>query len=184
MLEVLLVKHRDRVLEQWSDLVMESYHADSRTFFKTQKNRFANPVGASITEGLAGLYDGLAQGEDLSSESLLQSLDRIVRVRAVQEFTPSQALGFIFLLKKAVRQTLGQDLRSQDLSEELLTWESRIDKLALLSFDLYVQCRETIFEIRCNEVKNSTARLWERICRKYGVSDQCLEPQDNDNSPS
>ncbi len=114
----------------------------------------------------------------------LQSLDRIVRVRAVQEFTPSEALGFVFLLKKAVRQTLAQDLHSQDLSEELLTWESRIDKLALLSFDLYLQCRETIFEIRHNEVKNSTARLWERICRKYGISDECPEPQENDNSPS
>jgi hypothetical protein len=184
MLEDLLVKHRDRVLQQWSDFVMDSYHADSRTFLKTHLNKFANPVGASITEGLEGLYDGLARGDDFSSEHFLQSLDRVVRVRAVQEFTPSQALGFVFLLKKAVRQTLAPDLRKQDISEELLTWESKIDRLALLSFDLYMQCRETIFEIRCNEVKNSTARVWERICRKYGVSYECPEPRENDNSPS
>lgn len=184
MLEDLLAKHRDSVLKQWSDFVIDSYHADSRTFLKTHLNKFTNPVGASITEGLEGIYDGLVQGEDLTSEDFLKSLDRIVRVRAVQEFTPSQALGFIFLLKKATRHVLAQDLRKQDLSEELLTWESKIDRLALLSFDLYMQCRETIFEIRCNEVKNSTARVWERICRKYGVSYECPEPRENDNSPS
>jgi hypothetical protein len=184
MLEDLLVKHRDSVLQKWSDFVIDSYHADSRTFLKTHLDKFTNPVGASISEGLEGLYDGLAHGADFASEEFLKSLDRIVRVRAVQEFTPSQALGFIFLIKKAVRKSLAAELREPALAEELLTWESKIDRLALLSFDLYLQCRETIFEIRCNEVKNSTARVWERICRKYGVSYECPEPRENDNSPS
>jgi hypothetical protein len=183
MLEDLLSQHKDRVLKRWSDFVIQSYPADARQFLTSQKNRFANPVGASIYEGLAGLYEGLAKGDDLQPQGIAEALDRVVRIRAVQEFSPSQALGFIFFLKQAVRETLHQQLTDMAALEELATWESRIDRVALLAFDLYMQCSKTIFDIRCNEVKDSTARLWERICRKYGAPEACSDSQDNDSGP-
>lgn len=182
MLEDLLSQHKDRVLKRWSDFVVQSYSADARQFLSGQKNRFANPVGASIHEGLAGLYEGLLRGDDLKPEGIAEPLDKLVRIRAVQEFSPSQALEFIFFLKQAVRETLHQQLQTET-QEELVRWEARIDKVALLAFDLYMQCCKTVFEIRCNEVKNSTARLWERICRKYGAPEACSESQPNDSSP-
>jgi hypothetical protein len=183
MLENLLSEHKDRVIARWSDFVVRSYPADARQFLTSQKNRFANPVGASIYEGLAGLYEGLVRGDDLTPERIVEPLDRIVRVRAVQEFSPSQAVEFIFFLKQAVRETLGQHLQGAAAQEELAGWEARIDRVALLAFDLYMQCAKTVFEIRCNEIKNSTARLWERICRKYGTPEPCSDSQHNDSSP-
>jgi len=34
-----------------------------------------------------------------------------------------------------------------------------VDEMALLSFNIYMQCRETLFENRVNEIKNRTFRL-------------------------
>ncbi len=45
------------------------------------------------------------------------------------------------------------------MAEELAALESRIDDMALLAFDLFMGCREKIYELRANEVRNRTVRL-------------------------
>ena len=40
--------------------------------------------------------------------------------------------------------------------------ESRIDDLALLAFDIYMKCREKLYDIRANEAKNQVSRLLQR----------------------
>jgi hypothetical protein len=89
-------------------------------------------------------------------------LNDIIRIKAVQDFTPSQAVSFLPLLKKVVRDELGSDIQRQHFSEELAAFESQIDNLALLSFDIYMKCREKIFELRVNEIKTMTFRLLKR----------------------
>jgi len=126
-------------------------------FLKKQKDRFANPVGYTISQGIEGLFEELLQGMD--SGKVSSFLDNIVRVRAVQDFPPSQAMAFIFLLKKVIKEELKSEIRENGLAEELLIFESKIDALALLSFDIYMKCREKIYEIRVKEVKNSVHML-------------------------
>ncbi|MBW2228632.1 MAG: hypothetical protein JRG99_15335, partial [Deltaproteobacteria bacterium] len=48
------------------------------------------------------------------------------------------------------------------LFNELLLFESKIDRLSLIAFNLYVQCREKIYELKANEMKNRTFRAFER----------------------
>jgi len=156
-LENLLSQKRAAILERWFHLILEAYPIDTSTFLKKQKDRFANPVGYTISQGIEGLFEELLQGMD--SDKVSSFLDNIVRVRAVQDFSPSQAMAFIFLLKKVIREELKSEMRENGLAEELLIFESKIDALALLSFDIYMKCREKIYEIRVNEVKNSVYML-------------------------
>jgi len=84
----------------------------------------------------------------------------------VQDFSPSQAIGFIFLLKKAIREVLESGIRGKPVLEEWMEFQSRIDQLALLAFDVYMECREKICEIRVNEAKaerEMAFRLLERM---------------------
>ena len=157
MLDKLLVQKRDAILKRWFGLILETYPADSQGFLQSQKNQFANPVGHTISEGIASVFDGLLEGAE--TDGVSPFLDRIVRVRAVQNFSPSRALGFIFLLKGVVREQLGRQFLERGIEEELHHFDSRVDALALLSFDVYMQCREKLYEIRANEVRNRTARL-------------------------
>jgi hypothetical protein len=168
MLADLLNKRKKLVIQKWFDAVLETYPADGRKFLGDQKNKFTNPVGASIYEGIDGIYQRLLDGTDLESEDFARFLDRIVRIRAVQEFSPSRALGFLFPLKTVIRETVKLEASERGLGEELTALERRIDQLVLLSFDKYMECRERLFEIRIREIRDSTNRTWERICRRYG----------------
>jgi hypothetical protein len=89
-------------------------------------------------------------------------LDPIIRIRAVQNFTPSQATAFILFLKKALRANLAKELRDIRNAEELFEFESKIDQLSLMAFDIYMQCREKIYQISANETKNRTFKALER----------------------
>ena len=46
--------------------------------------------------------------------------------------------------------------------DELLRFEAGIDKLVQSSFDVYMKCREQVYELKANEVKNMTFRLLQR----------------------
>ena len=175
-LEKLLQENKSAIVDRWLDLILETYPADTRRFLKRQKDPFANPVGTTISKEIDALYMAFLQGID--SERISPILDRIIRIRAIQEFTPSQAVAFVFLLKNAVRENLGTEIRDNRLSEALLVMESRVDEMALLAFDVFMKCREKIFEIRANEAKNQVSRLLQRagivseIPRKEPVSEE------------
>jgi len=89
-------------------------------------------------------------------------LDGIVRIRAVQEFAPSEALGFIFQLKDVVRKVLAKAPQHPAAANELDVFDSAVDDLALFAFDLYMQCREKIYDIKAKEARSLTFRLLQK----------------------
>jgi hypothetical protein len=156
----LLLERKSSILKRWFDGIIESYPSDSSNFFKNNKDQFTNPVGCTFTEVIHGLFEELLQGGD--SEKYFPYLNDIIKIRAVQDFSPSQAVSFVFLLKKAVREELKDELKRNQFSNEFNKLESEIDALALLSFDIYMKCREKIYEIRTNETRNMMFRLLKR----------------------
>ena len=151
-LESLLNRNKRTILEDWFHLLVETYPADSAQFLKREKDAFANPVGSSARAGLEAVFDELLG--DMDSEALTDFLDPLIRIRAAQSFTPSRATGFIFLLKKSIRKIISKDISSLGLHDELHAFEMRIDELALLGFDIYMECREKIYQLKEKEVKN------------------------------
>jgi len=151
-LESLLVRNKRTILDEWFRLLVETYPADSAQFLKRESDPFANPVGGSARTGLEAVFDELLGGMD--RQTLTDFLDPLIRIRAIQNFSPSQAVGFIFSLKKSVRKILYKDISSHGLSDELSVLETKIDELALLGFDIYMECREKIYQLKEKEVKN------------------------------
>ncbi len=167
-LTTLLAQKKSAILGRWLITIYESYPPETAIFLKREKNRFDNPVGSRIAEGLEGLYNALHT--EMDKEKVLGFLDEIIRIRALQDFTPSQALAFIFLLKHVVRQELAEEIQKEDLGAEVLELESRIDGLALLGFDVYTKCQEKLHQIRGDEIKRRVSGLM----RKAGLSDDSL----------
>jgi len=153
----LLSEKRSDILQKWFDLIIESYPQETAIFLKSRKNQFGNPVGHVILEGIEEIYKEVS-GEP-NPEKVSVYLDNIIRIRAIQEFSPSKALSFLFLLKKVIRAEVANAAREYHMLEELSVIESRIDDLVNLSFDIYMQCREKIYELKANEVRNWTYRL-------------------------
>ncbi len=169
----LILEKKDNIIKKWFDVILDTYPDETSRFMRRQKDRFANPVGYSILQGVKGLFDCLTSKTDSGDVSAF--LDDIIRVKAVQDSSAVQALSFVFSLKTVVRQELADDIRKSltdvkngnQIMEELLDFESRIDKQALLAFDIYMQCREKIYEIRANDVKNQTFRLLQQANLVY-----------------
>jgi len=157
-LENSLSQKKAAILDTWYHLIMETYPADTSPVLKQEKDRFANPVEYTISQEIKVLYEGLLQ--NMESDRLSISLDNIIRIRSVQDFPPSQAIAFVFLLKKAIREVLADNIgKSQDY-KNLLEFEARIDELALLALDIYMRCREKVYEIRLNEIKAERERAF------------------------
>jgi len=156
-LKNLLQKNRSRIIKKWCDVVLSTYPEQSQKFLKKQKDRFQNPVGQTIFEGIQSIYDELLKESE--SDEMALFLDNIVRVRAIQDYSPSQAVSFIFGLKDIIREVLETEVRQGEISEELVVFESKIDGLALLCFDVYAACRQKIADIRVDEIRRRSSAL-------------------------
>lgn len=169
-LEKHLAQKKARIVGRWLDLIFETYPADSQRFLRKQKDRFANPVGTTISKEIENLYDELIGGLEPHGGS--PPLDRIIRIRAIQDFSPSQALSFVFLLKRAIKEEIQKEILEDRLSEDLWTMGSRIDDLALFAFDIYMNCREKLYEIKANEAKNQVSGLLKRAGMIIDITDK------------
>lgn len=155
----LLWQKKDAVLNRWFDLVTETYPALSRIFLK-KNSPIGNPAGVNMSRALGGLYaDLLDQGTTDKTEVYM---DEIIRIRAVQDFKPSDATAVIFMLKNAIRQELASELDNVGLLRELMDLELKIDTLARLAFDMHAGCREQLFQMRVDEVKRRVSGLLRR----------------------
>ena len=156
-LEKILTDKRSQIIKKWRNVIIDTYPADTQRFLRREKDRFANPVGFVIGQQIEGLYDELIKGGE--SDKISACLDSIIRVRAVQDFRPSDAVGFVLQLKTVIREELGGKAPIKGLSVDLRALEERIDEMALLAFDIYSKCRQEIYEIRVKEVKNHLGKL-------------------------
>jgi hypothetical protein len=159
-LESLLSQKRAGILKKWLDLMFESYPPETSRFLKREKDHFDNPVAYEFRQGIEGIYEALLS--EMDTDRLFSFLDQVIRIRAVQDLSPSQAIAFIFLLKKVIREKLEKEAWGNGVAEGLLELESRIDGLALLSFDVYMKRREMFYELRVDEVKRRVGALLRR----------------------
>ncbi|AGA67794.1 hypothetical protein Desdi_0245 [Desulfitobacterium dichloroeliminans LMG P-21439] len=153
----LLTEKKSGIIQKWRREVLNSYPKDTTRFLQEQNDVFANPVGNTMTQGIEQTFTALLQDdESIEVHSFLRD---IIKVRAVQTFTPSQAVNFVFLLKKIIREELGKVVEDVQVSRALLELDAQIDQLALASFDIYSECRDKLADLKTMELRNMTYRL-------------------------
>ncbi len=160
MLEHLLTQRKPAILKKWLNLLLDSYPPESSALFKKSKDRFANPVGHTTSQEMAAIFDELLKGTDFNQDPF--SIDMLIKIRAVQDFSASEAVSFVFSLKKVIREELGEMIGEEGVQAEVLALESRIDDLALACFDNYMKSREKIYELKANEINERAYMLLKR----------------------
>ena len=65
-IETLLAPKKKVIVPKWTDQVLDSY--GSPDFFKKQKDRFANPIGSTVSYGLQNLFAILVEEKDLADD--------------------------------------------------------------------------------------------------------------------
>ncbi len=165
-----LAEHLDRkktaIVKAWVAAAIECYPAESAAFLKSDRGQFHNPVGHTLNQEVAVLFELLMA--DGPREEAVEPLDRIIGQRAIQELSPSQALGFIFELKAIIRRELGDLLEDGQVRRDLDDMDRAIDRLGMTAFEIYTARRHRIYEIRCNELRRNHYLL----LRRAGMLDE------------
>jgi len=167
-------QQKQAVLEKWLEQTLATYPSQTLRFLHKEKDRFRNPVGHTLREGLATLLEAVT-GE-MDPARVGPALESIVRLRAVQDFTPSQAVGFVYLLRDILAEEWAGDRNAAipaagsrgeaaAASPSPQAIQKRIDELALAAFDQFMKCREEIGEIKAREAQRKVYVL-ERMSQR------------------
>ena len=164
-LEQVLFSRKGAILEEWRRAVVETYAAETAAFLTSEKDPFCNPVGNVLRQTGDALFEIAVTG--VERERAEEGLSDIVRIRAVQDFSPSRALSFVDAMRKAIRREALPMVAEEAGVRHLLCIESRLDEAMLVAVDLYVACKKQIDEIRIKEARAEKERLL-RLIRAMG----------------
>jgi len=164
-----LADKRSSVLKRWLGAIFAGYPERTATFLRNEKDRFGNPVGSTYSRETEALFDALLA--DGGRDAFTPPLEAMVKIRAVQDFTASQAVGFMLQLKAAIRAELERCGHVFDPAE-VMALDDRIDGVMLLTFDLFMGARETLYRIRSDELRRQTEFLVRRASRAHGSAPQ------------
>lgn len=159
-LQEALHNNRYKIVDKWVEYTLATYQASD--FFVREKDSFANPIGGTIRDSLRKIFSLLAQEAD--SEQFKEPLSRIMHLRSVQDFTPSQAVAPLNAVKHITREILAADKETKPLVDELYDFEFSVDLAMLAAFDLYVECREKIYKIRVDEIRSGKQIMTDGTC--------------------
>ncbi|MDO5674855.1 MAG: RsbRD N-terminal domain-containing protein [bacterium] len=149
-----------QILDIWLERTLNSYRSPG--FFIKSQDLFANPVGMQVRSGLAAVFELLC--EEANQEAFARPLDQVVRIRAVQDFSASQAVVPFLELKWVVKEVLGADAQSGPLAGQLNEFDCAVERVALMAFDLYCRCREQLYLNRIHELKSGRAMFTDGGC--------------------
>ncbi len=159
-LEEALHNNRYKIVDKWVAYTLATYQASD--FFVKEKDSFANPVGGTIRDALKKIFSLLSENQD--SSSFKEPLSRIMHLRSVQDFTPSQAVAPLNAVKHITRDVLASDKETKELISQLYDFEFSVDLAVLAAFDLYVECREKIYQIRIDEIRSGKQIMTDSAC--------------------
>jgi hypothetical protein len=159
-LDEILVARRPHVLRKWLEHLYALYPPATGSFLERERDPFANPVGQTLREAAEAVYDCLCQP---SRTGDCPALERLMRLRAVEGSSPSQAVGFLLALKRLVRAEVVPALQGASVHAELETIDDRIDALTLQAVDLFATYRDKLAVLQVDEARRSTQKLLERL---------------------
>ncbi|MBF0377133.1 MAG: RsbRD N-terminal domain-containing protein [Desulfamplus sp.] len=174
---------KEEILKKWFESAINSYPEDTAKFLKKSKNQFDNPVGSATLQSLENTFRDILEmkisknykySQDIVEQNKIENaLDPIIRIRAVQNFSASEAVAFVFELKNIVKSTIGK-LNDQNSLEEFRgsssnsvissyeLFEHKVDLVALAAFNRFMKCRENIFLLKATEAKRRIHSAFER----------------------
>lgn len=142
--------YHSKIVGQWVDYTLSTYK--SSKFFRKEEDKFANPVGGATREALDQLYVLLTENAD--PQAFVEPLKKIMPIRALQDFAPSQAVSPIHAVKHITRDIFAKDKERCHLVTELYDFEFAVDMAVLAAFDLYMESRERLYEVRMEELNS------------------------------
>jgi hypothetical protein len=168
MIYDILRQRREIIHKEWCKSALDFYSNAAFSNIKKDGDRFGNPLVYTVSTALETILDELFDGTRTAKTD--KALEDVVKIRSLQSEIPSKVLDFLFRLKVIIKNQLDNAGSEKTDGEDIERLFSALDELILSAFDIYMGCREKIYEIKSNEIKRRSYKLWERA----GISDSAL----------
>lgn len=160
--------HGEKIVNKWVEYTLSTYGSSS--FFVKERDKFANPVGGNIREALGKLFLLVSRGAD--SKEFVTPIKQIMSIRSVQEFSPSQAVAPLNAVKHITRDIFSGDKERNHLVADLYDFEFAVDLAVLAAFDIYMEFRERLYQVRINEIRSGSHILTDSKCPSNLLPDE------------
>ena len=148
-LQDLLRFRRDRLVAEWLARVAACDPDPSSRLLGGDHDRFRNPIWYAYDQALPVVFDEVIG--DMDRTRIASALDPVMHIRTVEALSPTEATGFILLLKDVVQDALRAEAGDATGVEAWRAFGSRVDEVALVAFELFVACQEKLQRIRASE---------------------------------
>ena len=167
--EDIISARRDMAIQKWTEAVFATYPFETTGFIRTQRDQFANPVGYAPRVAAEAIYDAVT-GKDVDMENVHAAVAGLIRVRAVQDLKPEQAIGVLYLYKPVLRELLLTDMLAAGDFQAFLDMGDRLDSLCLLAFNLYLADREQVYAERVAQQRREGSQI-RRWAARHGLAE-------------
>ena len=120
------------------------------------------------------IYDAVT-GRDVDMEKVHASVAALIRIRAVQDLKPEQAVGVLYLYKSVLRELLLADMLAAGDVQGFLDMGDRLDTLCLMAFNLYLADREQVYAERVAQQRREASQI-----RRWAARHGLVENQDGE----
>ncbi len=149
-------QEQDTILTKWLADFFKHHSLDAVGVSRTVDDKFLNPVGHTVKTALKYLYPAIL-GDDVEQEEIKKQVQELMRIQAVQQLSPAQAIVPLQALKEHLYTLLKKEIEKN--FKEYKEICDRIDTLMLIAFDIYTQDKETLYRIRVNELKSAQSQI-------------------------
>lgn len=158
-LKSLLLQDKEELSDAWFESLLNSYPEESRKYFRKHEAHFSNPIGYNLKHSLSSILEELLKDEP-DADRINSELQMILRIKGVQDVLPSQAVSFVPALKQTLERKYGLERLVQEFSlAELMDFYSNLDTVGLYAYDLYMESRELIYQLRITQIKETNDLL-------------------------
>ncbi len=171
-LKEFLQTHQKALRDEWFKLALSAYPEMGRPFFEKVTGGFDNPVGQTIYDSLTALLAELLQDAP-EEEVILAQVSNIMAIKAVQDVAPSKAASVFPAFKQVVMRAVYPKGKCQVETEELIDFFDALDTVTLYAFDVYLERRVQIYEMRLAQIKANND-----ILLRANLLDQALDMED------
>lgn len=160
-----IIEQKDAIAGKWFDLIIKSYPEQSYKHLKVGRKQFSNPIGYTIFHESQIILEQLTG--DFDKAVMSDAIRNIIKIRAVQDFSASEACMFMVQLKDVLYDIFDKETSHKYFDDVF----KRIDAAALMAFDIYMESKELLYSIKANEIKKRTFKMIDRLNRKYDMLD-------------
>lgn len=158
--------NKEEIKKEWFEWLIAHYPESSKKYLLQIDKPFTNPVGYTLYKNLENLVILIAK-EDFESHQFQNSLEEILKIRAVQNLSYWQSANiFQFLWQKYnnTKENLdGIESYRKDVEFYL--------KMSEKAFEIFIQIRENIARIQRDEIRNRYGKFLDKLNERYKLMD-------------